>query len=295
MDKIAIITDSCADVPKEYVEKYDIYVIPMMVQGQDREYKDGIEITAEKVYELQKNQLFRTSTPTGNDVIDTFDKVKKAGYNKAIVITLASGLSGTFNQLRLLTDDVDDLEVAVIDGKSGSAGYGIMAITLAEYRDNGATFDELKDMAQYFVENGYAFFAIDTLEHLARGGRIGKATAFVGGMMNIKPILSFEKEVGEIYVPTKMRERKGLQGKLIELIDAKVKEHANEEFTIAIVQGGIPEEGSNLKKAFEEKYPNMKEIVVTELGAALATYLGKGLLGAVIIFHKNNRGSFGIK
>ena len=86
MEKIAIITDSCADVPKEYVEKYDIYVMPMMVQGQDREYKDGIEITAEKVYELQKNQLFRTSTPTGNDVIDTFDKVKKAGYNKAIVI-----------------------------------------------------------------------------------------------------------------------------------------------------------------------------------------------------------------
>ena len=286
MEKIAIITDSCADVPKEYVEKYDIYVMPMMVQGENKEYKDGIEITAEKVYELQKNQLFRTSTPTGDDVIGTFDKVKKAGYNKAIVITLASVLSGTFNQIRLLANDVDDLEVAVVDGKSGSTGYGMMAITLAEYRDNGATFEELKDMAQYFVENGFAYFAIDTLEHLAKGGRIGKATAFVGGMMNIKPILSFDKKVGEIFVPAKMRGRKGLQAKLIELIDAKVKEYANQEFTIAIVQGGIPEECEELKKAFEEKYPNVREIVVTELGAALATYLGKGLLGAGIIFHK---------
>ena len=286
MEKIAIITDSCADVPKEYVEKYDIYVMPMMVQGENKEYKDGIEITAEKVYELQKNQLYRTSTPTGDDVIGTFDKVKKAGYNKAIVITLASGLSGTFNQIRLLANDVDDLEVAVVDGKSGSAGYGMMAITLAEYRDNGATFEELKDMAQYFVENGFAYFAIDTLEHLAKGGRIGKATAFVGEMMNIKPILSFDKKVGEIFVPAKMRGRKGLQAKLNELIDAKVKEYAKQEFTIAIVQGGIPEEGEELKKAFEEKYPNVREIVVTELGAALATYLGKGLLGAGIIFHK---------
>lgn len=287
MEKIAIITDSCADVPKEYVEKYGIYVMPMVVQGNGKEYKDGIEITAEKVYELQKNQLFRTSTPTGDDVIGTLEKVKEDGYNKAIVITLASGLSGTYNQVRLLSNDIDELEVAVFDGKSGSIGYGMMAISLAEYRDNGATFEELKDKAKYFIENGYAYFAINTLEHLARGGRIGKAIAFVGGMMNIKPILSFEKEVGEIFVPAKMRGRKGLQNKLIELIDSKVNEYENQEFTIAIVQGGIPKEGAEFEKALKEKFPNMRECIVTELGAALATYLGHGLLGAGIIFHEH--------
>lgn len=286
MEKIAIITDSCADVPKEYVDKYNIYVMPMVVQCEDKEYKDGIDIKADDVYEMQKDKLLRTSTPTGDDVIGTLEMVKNDGYNKAIAVLLSSGLSGTYNQVRLLSQDIDGLEIEVINGKSGSLGYGLIAIALADYRDNGASFEELKEMGYYFADNSFAYFAIDTLEHLARGGRIGKATAFVGGIMKIKPILSFDKENGEIFVPAKMRGRKGLQDKIVELIGTKIKEYPDKKFTIGVVQGGIPEEGNQLVEALKSEFPNIEKCYISELGAALSTYLGFGLLGCGIIFHK---------
>ncbi len=284
MEKIAIITDSCADVTPEAKEKHDIYVVPMVVQNGDAEYKDGITITAEDVYELQKNACLKTASPTGSDVLDTFARIKAAGYTHAIMITLASGLSGTFNAMRLLAMEEEDLQVEVLDSKSGSIGYGAVVTILARYRDRGLSFAELLDKGRFLIANSFPFFSIDTLEHLERGGRVGKATAFVGGLLKIKPILSFEKEQGEIFVPAKVRGAKAVPGMLLRLVEGELEKHPGQRFYLMVAHGGAPEEFVKLKADVLERFPGAEDCLETRIGAALSTYLGKGLLGAGVIF-----------
>ncbi len=284
MEKIAIITDSCGDVTPENREKHDIFVLPMVVQDGEKEYKDGITITAGEVYELQKTSVLKTASPMGEDVMETFRQVKEKGYTHAIVVTLASGLSGTFNAIRLLAQEQQELIVEVLDSKNGSIGYGAVATILARYRDAGQSFVQLVDKGKKLIENSFPFFSIDTLEHLERGGRIGKATAFVGTLLKIKPILSFEKEQGEIFVPAKVRGNKAVPGMLLQLVDRKLKEHPGEKYYIMVAHGGAPEEFGKLKKQLQEKYPQARDLLEAQIGAALSTYLGSGLLGAGVVF-----------
>lgn len=284
MEKIAILTDSCADVPQYYQEKYHIYTVPMMVTSNDRSYRDGVDIFAKDVYELQKKEILKTSSPQGNDVIATLEKIKADGYSHVIILTIASALSGTVNQIRLFAQDVDDLVVEVFDSKSASIGNGVIVIETAKLRDQGFTFDELVNKVAEIINNTYVYFSIDTLEYLQKGGRIGKATAFVGGALKIKPILSFDKDNGMIYVPSKVRGSKKVKGQLIKLVAKNIEENPNRSFNLVIADGGDEENHKLLEQELKELYPQANEVINAKIGAALSTYLGSGLLGAGIQF-----------
>lgn len=284
MEKIAIITDSCGDVTLENKEKYDIFVMPMVVQNGEKEYKDGITISAKEVYELQKNTVLKTASPSGEDIVRTFRQVQEKGYTHAIIVTLASGLSGTYNAIRLLAEEQSELIIEVLDSKNGSIGYGAVVTVLARYRDKGLSFEQLINKGKQLIKNSFPYFSIDTLEHLERGGRIGKATAFVGTLLKIKPILSFEKEQGEIFVPAKVRGNKAVPGMLLQLVEEQIAKHVGEKYYIMVAHGGAPEEFVKLKNELLKRYPQALDILETQIGAALSTYLGSGLLGAGVVF-----------
>lgn len=284
MEKVAIITDSCGDVSLEYQKDNAIFVLPMVVQTSDGEYKDGVTITAKKVYEKQQKEVLKTASPTGADICDIFEKVKEEGYTHAIVVTLSSGLSGTYNQIKLIAEMEEHLEIHVIDSKSGSVGYGAVAILLAKYRDAGVSYEELVNIGERLILDSYVYFSIDTLEHLEKGGRIGKAAALVGSLLNIKPILSFDKEQGEIFVPAKVRGRKGLQPKLMELVETHIEEQPERKYWIVVADGDLPEEHEELEGKLKDKYPNCQGMIHSVIGGALSTYLGAGLLGAGVVF-----------
>lgn len=284
MEKIAIVTDSCADVPQEYKEKYDIYTVPMMITSNNRSYRDGIDILSEDVYKLQKTEILKTSSPQGNDVIATLETIKANGYSHAIILTIASALSGTVNQIRLFAQAVEDLVVEVFDSKSASIGNGVIVIEMAKLRDQGFSFSQLVQKIPDIINQTYVYFSIDTLEYLQKGGRIGKATAFVGGALKIKPILSFDKENGMIYVPSKVRGNKKVKGQLIKLIAKKIEEHPHQAFNLVVADGGNKENHQLLEQELKELYPQVNDVINTQIGAALSTYLGSGLLGAGVQF-----------
>lgn len=284
MEKIAIVTDSCADVPQEFIDRYHIYTVPMMVSTETQSYRDGIDITAQDVYQLQQTQNLKTSSPKGEDVIHVLEQIKADGYSHVIILTIASALSGTVNQIRIFAQDVEDLTVEVIDSKSASIGNGVIVIETARLRDEGLSFDELKEKVYQLIENTYVYFSIDTLEYLQKGGRIGKATAFVGGALKIKPILSFEKDTGTIYVPAKVRGSKKVKAQLIKLISMHVEAHPGKAFQIVVADGENPSEHRLLEEEIRQLFPQAKEIINAQIGAALSTYLGSGLLGAGIQF-----------
>jgi DegV family protein with EDD domain len=278
-EKIAIITDSCADVPKELAEKYHMFVLPMQIICPDGEFRDGIDIHAEDIYRRQKTETLHSSTPSGADVEDTLEEIKKQGYTKAIAILLAGGLSSTVNHVRLAAEDMEDLEVAVYDSRQASIGIGVIALQAAEYAANGMGFEELKQKVEQLIQDTKVFFSIDTLEYLQKGGRIGKVTAVAGALLDIKPIMSFD-ENGVIYAAAKVRTRKAVEKRLLQLVSDCKKE--GRPYNLVVADGGAPEERDALEQKLTELFPDARALYRAKIGGALSIHLGSGLLGAGI-------------
>lgn len=284
MEKIAIITDSCSDIKQQYLDEFDLFVLPIQIQCGNETYRDGVDITASQVYQLQKDHVLKTSSPVGENLFNLLDEIKEKGYTHVIGVFLSGGLSGTSNQMRLFTQQQDDLVCHVIDSKNASLGLGMVAYALARYVKKGLSFEQLIEYGNMLVENTFAYFSIDDLDLLYKGGRIGKASALIGSTLKIKPILSFDKDRGEIYVPAKVRGNKKLKSKLIELVDKHALENPNQKFALAIADAENLEERNELEVMLKDKYPNFEFIIDGHVGAALSCYLGSGLLGAAIQF-----------
>ena len=156
-EKIAIITDSCADVPMELAKEYSIFILPMLIHCTDGEYRDGVEISAQDIYRKLETELPKTSSPLGEDIIATFEEIKRQGYTKAVAIILSGGLSGSVNHIRLAAESEQELEVRVFDSMQGSMGIGAIALQAAEYVRQGMKFEELikripKLILKYFFQ-----------------------------------------------------------------------------------------------------------------------------------------------
>lgn len=283
VDKIAVITDSCADVPKEYIDKYNIFILPMVINCSDGEYRDGINISSEDVYEKLKTELPKTSSPAGEDILNTFEEVKRQGYNKAIVITLAGAISGTCGYLKMMAEDEEELEISVYDSLQGSIGIGAIAIQTAKYISEGMDFATVNEEVEKLIKNTKVFFSIDTLEYLQKGGRIGRVTAVAGAVFQIKPIMSFDGEKnGEIYAADKVRGSKQVPSRLLKLVSEQMQQ--GRKYNIVVADGGAREERDKLEEKMKEMFPDYQEIFKAKIGAALSVYLGSGLLGAGIQF-----------
>ena len=284
MEKIAIITDSCSDIKKKYRELYDIHVLPIQIQYDGKSYRDGVDITSNDIYAIQDEKVIKTSSPVGEDLFNLLDQLKDKGYTHVIGLFLSSGISGTGNQMRLFCQTYEKLKCYIVDSQSASVGLGVIAVSLAKYREEGKSFDELIEIADFLCYQNYAYFSIDDLNYLQKGGRIGKASAFLGTTLKIKPILSFEKENGEIYVPAKVRGSKKVKSKLIDLIESHLEENPHQKFALAIADANNLEERNILEGMLKERFPQFTYIIDGHVGAALSCYLGSGLLGVAIQF-----------
>ncbi|HIV61629.1 MAG TPA: DegV family protein [Candidatus Butyricicoccus avistercoris] len=276
MNKIALLTDSCADIPKDLKEKYDIYVVPLKIRFGDEEYLDGVTITPDEVYERQKTELPKTSLPDGAWIEDTFDKIKNNGYEKVIAVHLSGGISGTFNLVRLLAADYEGLEISVFDSISGSLGIGLIVLQLAKYIEKGYTYEKLVEITPKLIQNTTVFFCVDTLEFLQKGGRIGKISAMAGTLLQIKPILTFAPD-GQLTSAEKVRGRKLALEKMAQKIEKLYS--GNGAYNIAVANGGCVEEMNTLKDRILGSLCEPQFVFESEIDCTLASYVGPNLLG----------------
>ena len=194
---------------------------------------------------------------------------------------LSAGLSGTFNQMRILSYECGDkVELAAYDSVSGSLGTGAIVLQTAEYIRQGMSWERLKEIIPQLIQNTFVCFSVDTLEYLLKGGRIGKITAMAGTLLNIKPLLSFADN-GELVNVDKVRGRKPLQSHLIRYLKDKVGDNPG-RYNLMVANGGAPEEGAELKKRLADLYPDYEHYYETEIGATLSVYIGPGVLGVGI-------------
>ena len=273
---IAIVTDSCTDVPAELIEKYGIYVIPVIVQYADQAYLDRVDISEEDVYARLSKEVPTTSLPTPEYILNTFDRIVADGYKQAVVVTMSANLSGTFNTIRLLAEEYEGLDIATLNTKNIGIGAGFAVITAAELAAKGADKDEIVAKVSDAIEHTKVFFSLKTLDYLRKGGRIGLVTGIIGNVLNIKPVISC-KEEGVYYTVKKSR---GVKQSLADVIKF-AREYADKlgDYNIAVCDGDSPEEAQMILSKVKEYFPNAKSVYHTHVSPALVVHTGPGLIG----------------
>ena len=279
--KIALLTDSCADLSPRLAEENHIHVVPLHIRCADGEYRDGVDIHPADIYaRLRSGELPKTSLPAGEDITGAFDRIAAEGYDGVIAVMLSSGLSGTYNMTRLLAEERRDLEIKVYDSVSGALGMGMTLLQLAEDLRSGASWRELTHKrVPYLIQSTFPFFSVDTLEYLLKGGRIGKVTAMAGTMLQIKPLITFAPD-GQLQSIAKVRGRNLVIRKLIELVEDRHSGAAR--YNLAVANGGAPAEMEILKEKLTAALPNYDHIWSGELDGTLSVYIGDGVLGAAV-------------
>lgn len=280
--KIALLTDSCADLRPQLAAENHIYTVPLRIRCSDGEYSDGVDIRGADIYaRLRAGELPQTSLPVGEDIGRVLQQIAEEGYDGVIAVMLSSGLSGTYNLVRLIAEECRDrLTVRVFDSLSGSLGMGLTVLQAAEDIRNGMGWEELTERRiPSLIANTYPFFSVDTLEYLQKGGRIGKVTATAGMLLQIKPILTFAPD-GQLQSVAKVRGRNQVIGKLVELAEKSCGSHRR--YNLAVANGGAPAEMELVRQKLTAALPDYDHIWEGEIDGTLSVYIGDGVLGAAV-------------
>lgn len=275
--KIAIIADTGCDIPKEYYKREELFIVPFRVIYKDGEYIDGETISTEEVYARIKEEIPSTSLPSGKDILSILDRARDAGYEKAIIITVSSALSGTNNFMNLLASDYQGMQIKVLNTKNIGIGSGMFGIDALRCIDEGMTFEKLWERMQNQVNRSSVFFSLDTLEYLRKGGRIGHVASLIGMAIKIKPVISCDED-GVYYIVKKARGRKQSLQAIVESIREFLNGHKH--YILAYCEAEAAEDMKKVKELLAEEAKNATLLLddVT-LSPCLGINTGPGLVG----------------
>jgi DegV family protein with EDD domain len=279
LSKIALITDTTSDIPEDIVKKYNINVLPFRIIYKDREYRDKLEISPEKVYENLSKEIPTSSMPSMEDMETLFSSIEEQGYTHVIAIVLSTGLSGIYNGLRVVSENHSNITTFIYDSKSISAGEGIIVEQCGKLIEDGKSFEEIVESIPSIRKRIQIYFVVGTLEYLKKGGRIGKVAGTIGELLNIKPIVSVDINDGKYYTYDKVRGRKQSLNRLIDIVNKVLKE---KKCSLYIMHGYAYEES---KKIFEELGKNHNVTRKTfggYISPVSGVHSGPGLIGVVL-------------
>ena len=278
--KTRIIADSSADLMNK--EKVQVTLVPLSITFDEEEYKDGVTIDHKTFYEklIESDVLPTTSQVAPFDFAEKFKEVEEAGES-AVVITISSKLSGTYQSAMIAANDFEN--IYVVDGASAAIGGGILVEYALKLADQGMEAIEIAKELEKVKENVVVVALVDTLEYLRKGGRVSSAVAFAGGVLNIKPVLSLTN--GEINMLGKARGSK--QGN--NLLVQEIEKSGGVDFSKPVLLGYTGITDSLLVKYIEDSKAiwegNLDEIRYTTIGSAIGTHVGPGAI-AVAFFKK---------
>jgi len=278
-----IFTDSGCDLPKSYYEENDIVLIPLRVQLNNNEYDDVISIDSKEIYDaIRQGARPKTSQVSPELFLKHFESLAK-NEEEGIYIAFSSELSGTYNTALMIRNQVQEqypsLKLAIIDSKCASLGHGLVIEEAVRLRNAGASLEEMETKITSFAPQVEHLFTVEDLDYLAKGGRVSKASAFLGGLLSIKPILNVEE--GKLVPIEKSRGRKKAIARMLDLMQER-----GGNFTEKVV--GISHSDdldfANQVKAFIEERFSPKEVQVTMIGSAIGSHVGPG---TIAIFFTN--------
>ena len=277
---VKILADSGCDLPRDIVEEYNIDLLPIIVIDGKEEYLDGVTISPKKIYDGMKNGKVYKTAQIGPKVFqERLEKLAKEGES-AIYISLSSKLSGTYQTSTLVLESLKanypDLDISVVDSKSASLGFGLLVHKAGVMAKEGRSKEEILKMLDFYVDHIEHIFTVDDIEYLFRGGRVSRTQAFVGGLLNIKPILDMPRD-GTLRPLEKTRGRAKVLKRMIEIMNERGGNADLKNQTIGISHGDDVEGAMKLKEMIEEEY-GCTDFIINMVGAAIGAHSGPGTL-----------------
>jgi DegV family protein with EDD domain len=274
---VKIVTDSTADLPKELAAQHGIHVVPLTIFFGEEAYKDGIDLTPETFLEKLKaaKDLPTTSQPSPGDFAQVYKNLTEDG-SEVVSIHLSSALSGTYQSAVMGKDMVEGASIFVIDTKSATIGVGIMVLEAAKMAVTGASGAEVAEHVQRLVSQSSLHLAVDTLEYLQKGGRIGRAQGLLGSLLNIKPILYLVD--GVVTPAEKVRGFNKALARMAELVLAQIMPEDKVIYGVAHIAS--PQGAEIVMQKVRERYPNA-EFLVYDGGPVIGAHVGPGTVGLI--------------
>lgn len=279
MSKIALVTDSTADLTKEMQKELNLHVIPLKLRFEEDEFKDG-EMTAVDFYTRLANctTLPKTSQPSPDDFIRLYQRLL-TDHDEILSIHLSSGLSGTLNSAYLAKEKLKE-KIHIVDSKNISLGTGLMVMEAAQLIREEWAIPQILEKLSAARKKIETLFTLNTLEYLHKGGRIGKVSGLLGSLLKIKPIVRVNEE--GIYVPQGIArsQDRALHG-IVNAFHGLAK--GRKPSTIIVAHGAAEQAGLKLKDALENTF-NLKISTFTQVGPVIGVHTGPGTVGAAIKF-----------
>ncbi|MEV7161517.1 DegV family protein [Streptomyces microflavus] len=274
---VAVVTDSTAYLPRRTMERHGITAVPLTVVLGDQALEEGTEISARSLaLALQKRHSVTTSRPSPEVFAETYRAAAGRGADAVVSLHLSAEFSGTYDAALLAAKDAP-IPVRVVDTGMVAMALGFCALAAAESAEAGGSLDEVVAAAEKRAAGTSAYFYVDTLDYLRRGGRIGTAQALLGSALAVKPILQLDG--GRIEMLEKVRTASKAIARLEEIVAERAGEAAVD---IAVHHLAAPERAERLAERLRERVPGLVDLHVSEVGAVIGAHTGPGLLGAVI-------------
>lgn len=274
---VQILADSACDLPLSYYQEHQVTLLPLKVNINGDEFEDLKTIDPITVYEsIRKGQMPKTSQVSPAAFKEVFTNLA-INKEKGLYIAFSSQLSGTYQTAVMIYEQVKEeypeLDLTIIDSKCASLGCGLAVQEAVKLRDLDVSLEEIITSVHFFCEHMEHLFTVEDLEYLAKGGRVSKASAFLGGLLNIKPLLHVED--GKLVPLEKIRGKKKLLKRMLELIEERGDSLQNQ--TIAISHADDEETALEMKELILDKF-QPKDVYISSIGASVGSHTGAGTI-----------------
>ena len=279
VNKVAIVTDTTACIPKEQVEKYDIEVVPVDFIFRDKVYRDGIDMTPTEFY-TRLRQVKKLPTTSGSLPDPFLEAYRKASQKAASIlcITLPAKLSGMFNSANIAAEmakeALPDVEIEILDCGTAAAAQGLIVLAAARAATQGKNLTEVIETARRVMQRVNLFATLDTLYYLVKGGRVPKAAALATSLLKIKPIFTINS--GDAHPVTNARTIQGAIKRILKIMGQKVVE--GQPLHVAVMHADAPDKALALRNRISSQF-DCDELFITEFTPVMGVHTGPGLIG----------------
>ncbi len=272
-----IFADSASDLPKHFFEDYKVDLFPLRVEINNNEYQDIIEIEPKTVYDaMRQGAVPKTSQVSPEAFLKQFEQLAK-NNEEGLYIAFSSNLSGTYNTAVMIASQVreqyPEFKLKIIDSKCASLGYGLLVKEAVKLRDDGMAFSDLIAHIDKLAQHMTHLFTVENLDYLAAGGRLSKSSAFIGGLLSIKPILHVED--GKLIPLEKIRGRKKAINRIIDIMAERGGDFSNK--VVGISHADDIEFANEVKSLMQDKL-HPKAFEITSIGAVIGAHVGPGTI-----------------
>lgn len=286
MNRVAIVTDTTACIPKEQVKKCGLEIVPVLLVFGEKTYRDGIDISPTEFYKLlrETDKLPTTSASSPDPYINAFRNASRRAQS-ILCLTEPSRFTAMYNAARVARETVltslPDTVIEVLECTTAAAGLGLTALAAARAAEAGKSLDEVLSEARQVMSRVHLYATLDTLHYLVKGGRVPQAAALINSLLKIKPVFTIDQ--GDAHTVALPRTIPGAVKRMLQLMEEKVVR--GEQLHAAVMHAAVPDKAAALKKRIAAQFDDA-EIFITEFTPVMGVHTGPGLLG--IAFYSGN-------